>query len=238
METKINTSLCLCILQLAHHACSAAVLTFFRREQSGKKNEGGKYSFLNHHRLNMQDMFPPEGTLMIPSPNGICLRSIRTPHYDDVSTGIMSDWISSVPVGWAGDKLVTWDRWNRITGMTSCVIKCEMKPGTNVVYWCLLFSFQRRRDIDATKHVRVAGETYWAIFCLINLHFGFNRRLSVPLCQPFVFFLYGVLLWNELTASVSPLLSSSQSVNVACHLFNWFWIYKPHGYCVPFGKQK
>lgn len=114
----------------------------------GRRARGGKVFISESSSTQLHDMFPLEGTLMIPSPNGICLRSIRAPHYDDVSTGIMSDRISSAPVGWATDKMVTWDRWNHITGMTSCVIKCEMKPGTNVVYWCLLFSCQRHRDMQ------------------------------------------------------------------------------------------
>lgn len=101
----------------------------------------GRYSFLNHHRLNCMIRFPLEGTLMILSPNDICLRPIRMPHPDNVSTGIMSGWISSAPVRWVGDKFGKWDRWNNITSTASCLITCKMRPGTSVGSSCLLFHF-------------------------------------------------------------------------------------------------
>ena len=78
---------------------------------------------------------------MILSPNDICLRPIRTPHPDNVSTGIMSGSISSAPVRWAGDKFGKRDRWNYITSIASCVITCRMTPGTIMVSLGLGVSF-------------------------------------------------------------------------------------------------
>ena len=112
---------------------------------------------------------PPEGTLMIPSPNDICLRPIRTAHPDIVSTGIMSGWISSAPVRWAADKFGKWDRWNYIASMTPCVIKCRMKPGTNRVSR-ILSDFRAAELCQASG---AAGEPRWAISCLGKLQFCF-----------------------------------------------------------------
>lgn len=71
----------------------------------------GRYSFLNHHRLSCVICFPLQGTLMILSMNDICLRPIRTLQPDNISTGIMSGWISSAPLRWAGEKFGKRGRW-------------------------------------------------------------------------------------------------------------------------------
>lgn len=94
----------------------------------------GRYSFLNHHRLRCMIRFPLEGTLMILSPSDMCLRPIRTPHPDNTSTGIMSGWISSAPVRWAGDEFGKWDRWDYISGATSWAIPCKTKATLDVSF--------------------------------------------------------------------------------------------------------
>lgn len=131
LNTYGNTDKC---LPLSLQSCSRSPRSFCSRlpflplGTEWEERTWGRYSFLNHHRLHCMICFPLEGTLMILSPNDICLRPIRTPHPDNTSTGIMSGWISSAPVRWAGDKFGKWDRWDYISSATSWAIPCKMKP--------------------------------------------------------------------------------------------------------------
>lgn len=129
----------------------------------------GRYSFLNHHRLNCMICRPPPPPgvhVMIPSPNDICLRPIKTPHPDNVSTGIMSGWISSAPVRWAGEKLES-----ETGGITSQAWLCawsNAKWSLEEMFFFLVFfvSLQSCRDIELCEAFGAAGEPHWAISCL------------------------------------------------------------------------
>lgn len=76
--------------------------------------------------------------------------------------------------------------------------------------WCLLFHFRAGRhlglQVNLTEQYPVSKSSFW---------FGEepslaqeNIKACVPRGQPFVFFSYGVLLWNDLTASVSHCLQT------------------------------
>lgn len=135
-----NTDKCFSLSPQSRSACwCCSLLPFLPFKTEWEERTWGRFSFLNHHRLTNMIRFPPEGTLMILSLSDICLRPIRTPHPDNISTGIMSGGISSAPLRWAGDKFAKWDRWDYITSMTSWVITCKMKPGTNAVSSFVLF---------------------------------------------------------------------------------------------------
>lgn len=68
----------------------------------------GDNLFPKTHRLNclIRCSPPPhpEGTIMIHSQNGICLRPIIMPFSDNLSAGIMTAWISSAPLEWTADQ--------------------------------------------------------------------------------------------------------------------------------------
>lgn len=85
---------------------------------------------------------PPRGTIMIHSQNGICLRPIIMPYSDNVSAGIVSDWISSAPLEWTLDRFGKRHRWNHITGTTLSRITCEIERETNAVSQSLVFQFR------------------------------------------------------------------------------------------------
>lgn len=105
---QINASLCLHSLVFPLAARSAAAFNVPPLGTEWEDRTRRRYSFLSHHIIR----FPLKATLMILSPNDICLRPIRTLHPDNVSTGITSGGISSAPVRWAGDTLGQWCRWN------------------------------------------------------------------------------------------------------------------------------
>ena len=146
--------------------CSRLSL-FYLWEQSGKRERRGRYSFLNHQRLSCMICFPLEGTLMILSPNDICLRPIRMAHPDNVSTGIMSSWISSAPVRWAADKF-----WK------------VRQVGLHHKAWLHVWSHAKWIKCGFLVHFRTA-ETQLSEGCRLptpsnilfekNLHFGFDR---------------------------------------------------------------
>lgn len=181
----------------------------------GRRARGGEV-FISESSSTPQlhDMFPLEGTLMIPSPNGICLRSIRAPHYDDVSTGIMSDRISSAPVGQGcrQDGNVRQVESHHRHDFVCDQMRNEAWNKCRLLMLVVFMSKTYRHAVDTTEHFGAAGETHRAIFCLVNLCFGFNGRLSIhasaSLCQPFVAFSYGALLWKELTARAPHCLQS------------------------------
>ena len=114
MEVLINASLCLRSLALALALWPPFLSTFGNRVGRGN---AGKVFISESSSTQLHDMFfsPPEGTLMILSLNGICLRPIKTPRPDNISPRLMSGWISSAPARWAADQWGKWDRWDYIT---------------------------------------------------------------------------------------------------------------------------
>ena len=178
MEMQINAALCLARLEPALHACSAAAsflffkFFFFFFIPLGTEWEGrtrGWYSFVNHHRLNCMICFPPEGTLMIPRQNDICLRPTGMARPDDISTGIMSGGISSAPVRWAGEV------WKARRGGITCKHDSVCDQMQNEAWnkcsfcRCLLFCFESCRDyarhsglqVNLTEQYPLSSFWFW-----------------------------------------------------------------------------
>lgn len=164
---------------------------FYLWEQSGKRKRERdreraqeRYSFLNHHRhhhrrLNRMICLLLQGKLMILSLNDICLRPIRTPHPDNISTGIMSGRISSAAFRWAADcSLVSETSVFISTSMTPWLITSKMNPGCRWrlshpgYFYCLL-----------THRNHVSPPNWWSVcmwfLCLLHRH---TRTIPGILC--------------------------------------------------------
>ena len=142
---------------------------FYLWEQSGKGGHGDGIHLWIIIDSTAWYVSPPEGTLMIPRQNDICLRPTGMARPDDISTGIMSGGISSAPVRWAGEV------WKARRGGITCKHDSVCDQMQNEAWnkcsfcRCLLFCFESCRDyarhsglqVNLTEQYPLSSFWFW-----------------------------------------------------------------------------